>query len=455
MSADIIDRVVASGNCIGCGACAFAAPERYRMRMTPEGHWCAERRAATAEAAPAICPMAGTTRDESAIAAELYGELPEDGQIGRHRSTFAAYVDEDDLRARGGSGGLLSWVLIELLRRGEVDAVLHVRPTAPGREDGLLFRYAVSESVAEILAGAKSRYYPVEMSEVLRQVDAGDRRYAVVGLPCFIKAVRLLQDEGRLSRAKTPFCIGLVCGHLKSRYFADYLAWQTGADPSTLSAFDFRYKLMDRNASSYGFAYWQGDAGTAAPTTVRAMATVRGGDWGEGLFKNPACEFCDDVLAECADLAVGDAWLPEHVGDPRGTNIVVTRHPRIDQLIRDGAERGAVTLLPADVGAVVQSQASGLRHRREGLAHRLARRRARGEWAPRKRVAPRPAPVRLRGLIYDLRLRITRRSSPLFAEVRRQGAPLATFERRMAPLLWRYRVLVRVARVARKLARRR
>ena len=33
------------------------------------------------------------------------------------------------------------------------------------------------------------------------------------------------------------------------------------------------------------------------------------GDWGAGFFQNPACDWCDDVVAETADIAFGDAWV--------------------------------------------------------------------------------------------------------------------------------------------------
>jgi hypothetical protein len=169
------------------------------------------------------------------------------------------------------------------------------------------------------------------------------------------------------------------------------------------------------------------------------MASVRGRDWGEGLFKNAACEYCDDVLAECADVAIGDAWLPDYIADPLGTNVVVTRHPHIDQIIKDGAKRGALVLGPADVQAVIQSQSSGLRHRREGLSHRLAQRKRLGKWVPVKRVEPALAPTRHRRKIYDARLEIAEQSAALFGAVRQAKQPLENFELQVAPLVARYK----------------
>lgn len=450
-----IDQVIAGNVCVGCGACAFARPDAYAMEMTEAGHWRARALPRDGEPPPLpVCPMADDARDETAIASALYPDLPVDGQIGRYRTMLAGHVTEGAFRARGGSGGMGSWLLVELLRAGAIDAVLHVKPVDPDANDGLLFRYGVSTSEDEILDGAKSRYYPIEMSGVLAQLRATPGlRYAVVGLPCFLKSIRLMQEQGLIAPGQVAYCIGLVCGHLKSRHFASYLAWQKDIAPPDVIGFDFRRKLMGRGASDYGFAVRirPSESASAPQEAVWPMASARGRDWGEGLFKNPACEFCDDVLAECADIVIGDAWLPRYLADSMGTNIVVTRHAALDRLVADGMARGALALEPASLADIVQSQSSALRHRREGLAHRLARRRAAGRWAPRKRVAPKLAPNVLRGFVYDVRQKIADTSSDIFAAVRREGRPLSDFERRIAPLRRRYRFSLQARTMALKL----
>lgn len=439
---DEIEKVIASKMCIGCGSCAFVQPDHYKMQMTPAGHWTAERTKVkrTSDAlATRVCPMAGGNTNETEIASRLYPDLPSDPQIGRYLGTFSAYVSEGEFRRQGGSGGLVSWLLAELFRRGDIDAVLHVKPADSGAADGLLFHYAVSESENAMRLGAKSRYYPIEMSGLLHMLRDTSKRYAVVGLPCFIKSIRLMQQENLFAGARPPFCIGLVCGHLKSRHFAEYLAWQKGAEPGSVTAFNFRHKLMDRRASDYGFSYQYGPASQPKLEAIWPMASVKGRDWGEGAFKNSACEYCDDVLAECADVVIGDAWLPSYVQDPLGTNVVVTRHKHLHAVIQAGADRGAVVMGQADVDAVIRSQSSGLRHRREGLAHRLARRVQRGEWTPLKRVSPALASTRHRRAIYDGRLKIADASAAIYGEVRQAGKPLAEFEKAIAPLLSQYR----------------
>lgn len=437
-----IGTVLDSGLCVGCGACALAAPDEFAVSMTRAGQFAARPLStATGHELAGICPMSGAARDETEIAAALYPDLPVSDEIGRYREIRAAAVTVSDFREKGGSGGMGSWIATELMRRGDIDAVVHVQACDPDTNDGLLFRYQISHSLEEIRSGAKSRYYPVTLAEVLPEIVATDRRYGVVGLPCFIKAIRLLEAEGNIPPGRIVHTIGLVCGHLKSRYFADYLARQKGAGPDEVVAFDFRHKLAGRAASDYGFSFRRRGE---EETVIAPMGTVAARDWGEGQFKYPACEFCDDVIAECADVVIGDAWLPQYRTDFRGTNIVLTRSERIEEIVAEGIAQGAVTADSLGVSDLVASQSSGLRHRREGLAHRLAVRRARGLWTPKKRVAPHRAPSLSRRIIYGLRQRLAETTSLQYARIVETGAPISTYRRRIAGMLLPYQLVARV-----------
>lgn len=438
-----IYKVVASGNCIGCGACAFAYPDRATMQLNDKGHWQAVLKsdgtpAAVDNAGETICPMSGETPDETEIAAWLYPETSHDNQIGRYIRNVVGHVEVGKYRSMGGSGGLVTWLLTTLLETGKVDAVIHVHSTE-GNSGDLLFEYGISNSVEDIFKGAKSRYYPVQMADVLTLLSKDSRRFAVVGLPCFLKAVRLLERSGQIPSGRVQYTIGLVCGHLKSRYFGEYLAWQKDIMPEQLVNIDFRRKLPDRSASNYGFAVQRQGA---EASEVYPMKSVKGRDWGEGLFKNPACEFCDDVLAECADIAVGDAWLPKYVEDWRGTNVAVIRSNALHEIIAHAERDGLLDLEDASVSQIIESQAAGLRHRRRGLMHRLARRKRAGKWAPRKRVAPMLERSPSRRKVYDLRLRIAEESSKMFAEAR-AAHNLELFEQQIAPLLQQYQNALR------------
>src|SRR5690606_12515068 len=129
------------------------------------------------------------------------------------------------------------------------------------------------------------------------------------------------------------------------------------------------------------------------------------GDWGAGFFQNSACNFCDDVVAETADIAFGDAWVEPYSSDGRGTNVVIARTPEMLDLVRSALQQDRLSLEEVDAEFIVRTQEAGLRHRREGLAYRLSWPRA--GLRPRKRVVPRSDGLTLRRrLVYRSRAMI-------------------------------------------------
>jgi coenzyme F420-reducing hydrogenase beta subunit len=295
------------------------------------------------------------------------------------------------------------------MRRGLVDAVAHVEAAKPEESHGRLFRYQISRSEGALRAGAKSRYYPIELSDVVAEIRSTPGRYAVIGIPCFIKAIHLLRAEEAVLRERIVFTLGLFCGHMKSARMVESFAWQMGVQDDAVAAIDFRHKDPGRPANWY-----------TARISLRGGGERRhdwwsfvDGDWGAGFFQNSACNFCDDVVAETADIAFGDAWAEPYASDGRGTNVVVVRSAAVDRLITSAIADRRLNLAKVDADFVHATQAAGFRQRREGLALRLANRR-RG-LMPRKRVAPlKPALPLRRRTIYRLREQIAAWSHRMF-----------------------------------------
>jgi len=420
----VLTRVIEGGYCVGCGACAALDPriairfdEMQRLQAKlPQGDGIRPE-------AAAACPFADGAMDEDRLAGALFTApgMIEDARIGRHLATFVGWAEEGEMRARASSGGIGTWLQAELLDKGLVDAVIDVTAADTTTGQRPLFRFTVAKSRTEIIANAKTRYYPVEMSGVIRHILEEPGRYAVIGVPCFAKALRLAAHQEPLLAERLRFVLGIVCGHMKSAAFADALAWQMGLPPDRMTGIDFRTKLPDRPASRYGVTVEDRKNGVPRNTT-RPMEGLVGANWGHGLFKLKACEFCDDVLAETADAVVGDAWLPAYDADPRGANVVVVRHPRLLALLQAGATEERLHLDSLGADAVAESQAGGLRHRRDGLAYRLWLTDRTGAWRPRKRVSAKcdhldPHMQR----VHRQRFALGQASHALFAKARAKG----------------------------------
>jgi coenzyme F420-reducing hydrogenase beta subunit len=311
----------------------------------------------------------------------------------------------------------VSWVAAELLRTGQVDAVAHVAPGDPG-EGEPFFAYRISRSEAEIRGGAKSRYYPIELSSVIEAIRAAPGRYALVGIPCFIKAIRLLAAADPIIAERVTHMLGLFCGHMKSAAMVESFAWQLGTELDRVRTVDFRIKDPGRPANWYRAHLGLTDGSAVAEDWWH----LADGDWGAGFFQNSACNACDDVVAETADISFGDAWVEPYSSDGRGTNVVIVRTPELLGMMEGAIADGRLHLEQVDADFVARTQAAGLRHRREGLAWRLGRRR-RGV-RPRKRVAAgsQGLPVRRR-LVYRMREWISALSHPVFAAARMSKMP--------------------------------
>jgi coenzyme F420-reducing hydrogenase beta subunit len=393
-SPDALSRaeLLGAGLCIGCGACseqmALDRHGLYRPAASAE----ALRRPSAALAR--ICPFSPHAADETRIAAGRFPAAPgRDDRLGRFEAAYVGAVAEPGFREAGSSGGMVSWVAAELLRTGLVDGVAHVAPSSgPG------FAYRISRTLPELRAGARSRYYPVELSGVLAEIRATPGRYAVVGVPCFVKAIHLLRAAEPLLAERIAFTLGLFCGHMKSARMIESFAWQMGAELDQATRIDYRTKAPDRPANWY-----VAELGLRDGRTVnRHWWDMADGDWGAGFFQSPACDACDDVVAETADVSFGDAWVEPHSSDPRGTNVVVVRARAVLELIEAARVDGRLTLDTVSADFVASTQAAGFRHRREGLAYRLTWR-----WRglrPLKRVRPGASGLPLRRrLVYRAR----------------------------------------------------
>jgi len=450
-----IAQVVQAGMCVGCGACRVATNGKISMKRDESGRQApilAHHSSEQLTIASAVCPFSGAGPNEDELAASRFSTLPNsDRRVGRYLKLGAGRIADRSEVMASSSGGLTSWVLDRMLEAGHIDGVIHVGATPVDNSHGDLFAFSVSESVAEIHAKRKSQYYACEFSEALLSIKGNGKRYAIVGVPCYIKAARLLaQLDAELGKQLQLF-VALVCGHMKTRAFAELLAWQVGIPPNDLARVDFRVKEKSTSADDYHFSAWRHNDTNPVTTRTRQLY---GHNWGHAMFQLKSCDFCDDIFGETADVCFGDAWLPEFAGDPRGTNIVVIRSAKVDAIIQQGLQAKQIEWHTLNADATARSQEGNFRHRWDGLAVRLHDDRRAKLWTPKKRDRSRYADVNfLRRTIVRLRRALSERSHEAF-KMARQKQDLNVFFRKTKwlvkamglvyklPLLFRPKVLL-------------
>lgn len=390
----LFKTVVGGGYCVGCGACASVDNSPIKMKLddfsklqpTIDDSIDFNLESGSYQS---VCPFSDESDNEDTIGKNLFGlNAVHHEKLGYYLATYAGHVTEGTFRDSGSSGGMGSWIASTLFKQGLVDGVIHIHQRVPTADDNRLFHYQLSSTMDEIRNGAKSRYYPIELSEMVKLIKERPGKYLFVGIPCFIKSIRLLSQQDEVLKERIKFCIGLICGHLKTARFAEMLAWQCDIPPQQLTSIDFRTKLPEYGANKYGVTVTGMVDNLQVSRISPPVNRMYGTNWGLGFFKYKACDYCDDVVAETADVTIGDAWLPQYLKDSQGTNVVIIRNIEIQGIINQAIQEGELKMDSITPDDVIESQKSGFEHRREGLAYRLFLTDQKNEWRPNKRFQP-------------------------------------------------------------------
>lgn len=443
-----IDKVIKEGFCVGCGACSVITQGRIKMVRSSYDYMQADITNATEEdieVASYVCPFTSSSPDENALGEARFGHLPNrDARIGFYETLAAGRVNNLDYLLGSSSGGMTSWVLVKLLSGGHIDGVIHLGTPSEEESKRELFAFQVSRTVEELIGNRKSQYYSASYAEALLKIRGDGRRYAVVGVPCYVKAARSLADRDDVYQEQLKYFVALVCGHMKSGAFAELLAWQLGVAPGQIGKIDFRVKEKSKDAGGYSTSAISKDRQIRGTATTREMV---GGDWGHAVFQLKSCDYCDDIFGETADVSFGDAWIEKYSSNWQGTNIAVVRDSSISRIIAEGANNGELTIDSLTADEMSRSQDGNFRHRWDGLSVRLGDAERRGLWAPIRRITSKDRNVPyLRRLLVRNRQEMASQSHKLFQEARSSG-DLSVFTRGMRPFIQKSKLIYKMMRI--------
>lgn len=370
-----IDKIINSELCVGCGACTYKSS--VGMKWSSNGFLEPNSTADLAIDSYKVCPFNiepdKEVQTENELGKMYLGSAPNHQEkMGYYYETYVGYSEE--FRLTSSSGGLATYLMKELFEGNIVQHIFSVGDS----DGGSFYSYKVCSSLEDILTTSKTKYYPVSMASVLKELDQLEGKIAVVGTACFIKAIRLLQHYHPHLKEKIVFCIGIICGGQKSKFYADFLATNAGAKGAYVNP-NFRIKDYKSSASDYSFGCKDRD------NEYEVKMRTLGDMWGTGLFKNNACDFCDDVTTELADISLGDAWLQPYTKDGKGTNVIVTRSKLANDLINSGIAEKKLNVNNLPVTEFLKSQQGSFNHRHTGLHYRIEQTKQRGLLTPPKR----------------------------------------------------------------------
>lgn len=357
-SSKTIGRVLKGDLCTGCGLCAAVTDGRVTMRSVAPGY-------SRPQSSIPISQQA-----ERTIAAACPGSRVSPWQAAPQRhsvwgpwfQTLTGYAVDAEVRHAASSGGAISALLIYALETGLVDRVLQIAadPVEPTRNIAVW-----SSTRAEVVAAAGSRY---AASSPLAEIDAAlavPGRFAFVGKPCDVSALRQLATIDPRVNERVPLMLSFFCAGVPSHAGADRIIRAMGFAPEEVRLFRYRGNG------------WPGM--TRAETHDGRVAEMRYADsWGGQLSKEVQfrCKICPDGVGGVADIACADAWYGGESGYPKfdeqdGRSLIMSRTECGDMLLRQAMTQGAIAAESLDIDEIILMQ-PGQARRKRLVAARMA-----------------------------------------------------------------------------------
>lgn len=351
-----IADVVETGTCVGCGTCAGICPKKIIIMVKSDkyGHYVPVINGICSKCylCLEVCPAYDLIFYQQPIDRHVNNEKH---LIGRYLDCYRGYALSESIRAQASSGGLIPAILSFMLQKDIIDGALLVRMK---KDNPLEAEPFIARSKDEILKASGSKYCPVAFNTMLRYILDHPGRYAVVGLPCQIVAIRKAQKRLDKIASRILFVLGLFCNHTPTFNATEYLLMQMKITPNDVS--ELRYR--------------SGWANCASVLLKNGVIKKNNMYWHLGfgsLFHPVSCSLCKDHTSEMADISFGDAWLPEIDRNNLGESIIVVRTNIGRSIIHSSLGAGTIFLESIRADRVVESQKQSIIEKKRWVDGRL------------------------------------------------------------------------------------
>lgn len=315
-----------AGLCMGCGTCEAVCPVRA-IEVRREGRKgiylpdVDSDRCTQCGLCVKVCP--GVSVDFDQLANKFLDGKYKDDRIGVFEACYTGCSSVHNIRYNSSSGGLVTSLLIYALEKGLIEGalVLGMSESNPPETEP-----SIATTPSEIIAASGSKYCPSAINKGLCWILENDGRFAVVGLPCHIQAVRKLELLHTGLRKKIVLHLGIFCANNNTYLGTEYFLRNNRIPPNRVR--DIRYRAEG----------WPGKIRITLADDVQTViprATTESKWYRKALFASafhydfmiPRCLLCVDQTCELADIALGDPWLSEYKRSERvGRSFVIVRN---------------------------------------------------------------------------------------------------------------------------------
>ncbi len=265
--------------------------------------------------------------------------------LGPAIACYIGYSEDAFVRFNASSGGIITSMNMHLLSTDSFDGIVCVRQSKQNLYENEVI---LAQSADEILSASGSRYSPAFVCRGIRDLSLKKgRRYIFVGKPCDIQAA--IKYE-RLEKGFEFLKIALFCAQTPSMEATREAVTSGAINTSEAKAVQYR---------GNGWPGWfRVLASDGSVLLQRRYHDVWNSILCRRKYSNKRCFLCHDCTGEFADIAVGDAWLPQYMGNSPGHSIVITRTPRGQETVDRCIDANVLHLEETDQSNVIKAQTS-------------------------------------------------------------------------------------------------
>lgn len=344
-NAHTIEWVVRKNLCLGCGVCADVCPQQAitchekNALIVPriDKERCINDKGCNQ--CYKVCPGQGMPLAKASE--ELYGSaVKDDPYIGKYEGSYYGWSTDHSIRYHSASGGMLSHFLIYLLENNIIQGALVTKFSDANPLRSMPFLATTRD---EVLSAKSSKYCPVSLHGMIKEIEAFSGKVAIVGLPCHIQGLRKYEKINNNFKEKIFGYFAIYCSSTRNYKAIDWLLKKHNIRYDDVLSFSFRD---------------EGCLGSLVINTEKVTIKEKYIDYYGQLrsyFKPKRCSFCIDHYGMLSDISFGDIHIQPYFNEV-GVNSVIVRNLNIQKYLKQAKEDGIFEMWNISGSEVNRSQ---------------------------------------------------------------------------------------------------
>jgi len=319
-----IKLITANDLCISCGSCTQVCPHQniHLIYNIKRWKWEAEikskdlcSRCDGKKNCLSVCPSFDV--DYITLA-----RSHENHMLGQIKNVYNGYSKNDRRRFHSSSGGFIRDMGQSLFDGREIDGIISIF-----HKYGLEY---MPDIVTDVSYMPNSIYHNINYEKAVNLLKTYNGRYLIIGLPCQIASIKLLTNKNNFHflREKIYATVSLICGYSFDRCNVAAFAYYNKFNVDNITYREngrYRKTRLNNKEASLLFP-------VKSPKNFKEK--LNNMVFFDHFLAQTGCLYCVDHIGYCADIVVGDAWQKRYSQDIIGTNLIISRSEKGEEIIK-------------------------------------------------------------------------------------------------------------------------